>query len=241
MIAASGGVPAPWPMGTPVAEVLGAPDAGLRLGAEPDRGVGVLDGADVDGRVIDVVVVAVEVDAVVGPQLAQQPQPLLEARDPLLERHAERLVLGLHVAEPEADVEPALADDVERRELLGEHHRVVERRDHDLGRQAGVGAHLARQPGERRHRLQPARAAGEEEVLADQQVGDPRLLGRLDLAQDAVEVLGRRDRGRVVAKHDSDVHRYLSESSASVRVPAMWLPLTANRQRPSSPRTATSS
>jgi hypothetical protein len=81
----------------------------------------------VDAAVGDRVELAVELDVIVAPELLHQRDPLLEAWDALLKRNAHDFVLVRQVSEAEADVQAAAADDVERRHLLGEQHRVVER------------------------------------------------------------------------------------------------------------------
>jgi hypothetical protein len=48
-----------------------------------------------------------------------------------LHRNADRLELGLEVADAHAECEPSARDDVEAGELLGEDHRVALRQDHD--------------------------------------------------------------------------------------------------------------
>ena len=64
--------------------------------------------------------------------------------------------LVLPVARPGSDHELAAAQDVERRELLGQRDRMVERDLHDRGRQGHVVVELGGDPGEGRDRLEPA-------------------------------------------------------------------------------------
>ena len=60
---------------------------------------------------------------------------LVEEPPALFEGNAERFVLVAVPADGRLHDEPALAEDVERAELLGEQERVAERRDHGARRQ----------------------------------------------------------------------------------------------------------
>ncbi len=94
--------------------------------------------------------------AILGPHQLQDLDGLVQPGAALAERHAEHLVLGGDVAKSEADGEAAVGDDVQGGQFLGQHDRVVERCDHDLRHEPDVRVELACQPGQHRHRLQPA-------------------------------------------------------------------------------------
>ena len=111
-----------------------------------------------DGRVAELPEATVEGHGVLRPERLEQRDALLEARNALVERDAERLELLRHVAGAEADHEAPAADDVEGRELLGQDDGVVERRQHHRGRELDLRIELPGEPGEERDGLQPARA-----------------------------------------------------------------------------------
>ena len=142
---------------------------------------------------------AVEGDLILGPQLFQQHQRLVHAGRALAVRDPEVVELLRPVAQAGAEDEPSFGHDVERGDLLRQQHRVVQRRDHDLGDQPHPRANLGRQAREQRHRLQPAQVAVQE-VLPDGDVGEAVALGGLRHADDVLELLGGRHRARYVAQ-----------------------------------------
>ena len=75
----------------------------------------------------------IEVDRALGEQRPQDGERLLEARDPVVERRAQRRELGLVPARAEAQHQAPARDLVDGRRLLREHERVVERRGGNEG------------------------------------------------------------------------------------------------------------
>ena len=82
---------------------------------------------------------------------------------------------------------------------------------------------LRGEPGQRGDRLEPAQVAVEE-VLAHRDVRQAVALGRLDLAQEAVEVVARRHAAVDVAEDHADLHwdLGLSESDAPYHMHEYW-------------------
>ena len=126
-----------------------------------------------------------------------------------VERHAERLVLLLVPAHGRLDDEPPLAQQVERRQLLGEQQRMAQREDDRRQRDAqarrggrdGRGQHERVGPRRRRilvagrgvvarvaHDAVGARGRAEHDVLAEHHRVDPRRLGLDGDAHEGAEV-----------------------------------------------------
>jgi hypothetical protein len=146
----------------------------------------------------------VEGDLVLRPQPGHHLEALVEPGRPGLVGHAEVVELVGLVAQAGAEDQAALGDDVQGRDLLGEDHRVVQRRDHDLGDQPDVRVDLRGEPGQQRYGLQPAQVAVQE-VLADRDVREVVALGGRDDPPDVVELLCGRDGARHVAEQQTDL------------------------------------
>ena len=145
----------------------------------------------------------------VAPGRRHRLQLLVEDRAALVERHAERLVLLLVPAHGRLHDEAALAQQVERRELLGEQQRVAQRvddcrqRDAQARRRGGDGRrqHERVRPGRGRvlvagrrvvarvaHDAVRTRGRAEHDVLAEHHRVDPRRLGIDGDAHEGAEV-----------------------------------------------------
>src|SRR5262249_6368200 len=74
-------------------------------------------------------------DKVLGPEAPDRLEPLLEAFAEPLVRHAKRLELDLAVADAAAKDEFAAGHDVERRQLLGQVERLVQRQQYEAADQ----------------------------------------------------------------------------------------------------------
>ena len=73
-------------------------------------------------------------DRLAAPQLPQQRDRFRQARASLAQRHAAGLVfLREFAADADAEDEPALAQVIERRDLLRDRHRMAQRQQIDLG------------------------------------------------------------------------------------------------------------
>ena len=166
--------------------------------------------ARLQGEVVYVVVLAVEV-AVAGPQEGgDDPQRLLEAADRVVEWEAERAVLEGDIAGPEPEDQPPVADGIEGRGHLGDEGGIAEvgagdqraelhvRHRHRQGGQEGPGL-----PGSGGRLLRDAgwhRAPGgdpEFRALDVQVIGEPEgveadLGGQLGHAEDLVPRIGVR-------------------------------------------------
>ena len=111
-----------------------APDRRLARGRDPERRMRLLRGRRLDHDVLEP-----PEPAAMGEPRARQPRPgddldrLLEARVGFLRRDLETVELAVPVALADAEIEPAARDEIERRGLLGQQHRVVPRQ-HDDGR-----------------------------------------------------------------------------------------------------------
>ena len=103
-------------------------------GADPD-GDGPLHRQRVDAGVGDVVILAVEVDDVLGPQLAQHLDLLVAAAAPGGKVHAQRLVLHRVPAYADAQAQPPAGQQVDLRRLFGHQRRLPLRQDQDAGGQ----------------------------------------------------------------------------------------------------------
>ena len=93
-----------------------------------------------------------------GPRLRHHRNGLLEARLGLVRRDLKALELAVAVALADAEIEAAAGDQIERRRLLGEQHRIVPRQhDHRRAKPQRFGAHGGRhQQHQGRRHLVPA-------------------------------------------------------------------------------------
>ena len=124
---------------------------------------------------------------------------LLEHGQPLL-RQAERVVLLLPVAEPEAEHEAAVGDGVERGRVLGDLDRVEQREQEDPGAHAHL-PRLRRDPREQGHELEHLVRLGEE-VLARRDVLEAELAREPHLLAAVARDLARRHRRRVLCRQE---------------------------------------
>ncbi len=131
-----------------VGEGGGPAQRDLSPAPDPDRGVGPAHRARLEAAV-DGVVGAAEGDPVLGPERLHHRELLLEPRAPLLERGPVQGELVRLVADGDAEHEAPARHDVEHRRVLGEPHRVVERRHQDVGAEAHA-AGAGREAGQHR-------------------------------------------------------------------------------------------
>ena len=99
---------------------------------------------------------------------------------------ADRLVLGVVPADAGAEDDPVLGEELERRQLLGEEHRVAQRHDQDRRPEADAlrdagGDRQRRERLEERHRVEPLRG---EQVVGDEQRVEAEVL---DLARERLD------------------------------------------------------
>ena len=91
-------------------------------------------------------------DALLGPEPAHQRDLLGQAWRALAHRYAEGGELGFPVAKADAERVAAARKQIHRRRFLGDHHRVQQRQDADVGADHHALG-LAQQPGHQRHGL----------------------------------------------------------------------------------------
>ena len=136
---------------------------------------------------------------------AHHVEALLEPAHALALRHAERVELGLAIAEPDAEDEIAAPDRVERGDALGDLDRVVQAGQQHPG-DAGHLAGLGREPRQKRDQLQLAHALAQIMLAAGD--GVPAAVAReaghrvlaFELGKDVAA-------GRVLAgQEDADFH-----------------------------------
>ena len=127
-------------------------DGAIVVGREPDGRVWFLDRPQRHAGPGEVEEPPVMGHLVPGPQPLDHLEALEKARHALLALHAEGFVLLLAVPEPRPEDEAPLADDVERRHLLGHVDRVQQRQQEHRGADPHR-ARLGRQARERRQRL----------------------------------------------------------------------------------------
>jgi hypothetical protein len=126
--------------------------AGVGVGGQPDRRPRALHGRHRDPHVAQREVPAFVAHGLAAPQPLQDLEPLDQPPDALARLQPERLVLGVAVAEPDADDQPPPADDVHRGQLLRQIDRLEQwQQDHP-----GAERHplrLRRHPPQRGKRL----------------------------------------------------------------------------------------
>src|SRR5207244_335766 len=113
--------------------------------SEQERGMWLLHGTWCALESVDRVVLALERELAPGEELLDDGHRLREPLDPRarrIERHAGLLVIRDHPPRADPEVEPAVGEQVERRSLFGQHHRmpvvVVENKRADAQRGRGI-------------------------------------------------------------------------------------------------------
>ena len=163
-------------------------DRGRAAGAHPQRRMRLLRGGRLDDDVVELPVLAVMGPRRIrGPRLEHDLQRFLESRLGLLHGNAEAGELVVPVALADAEVEPAVGQQVERGGLLGQQHRVVPGQRHDGGAQAQRGGAGA-DPGQEIQRRGDLAEAGEV-MLDDERAVEAEGFG-LDVVLDEVPEAG---------------------------------------------------
>ena len=149
--------------------------------------------------------------ALAGPGAADDRDGLLDQARALLELAAELGELELAIADADAEIEAAARQHRQRRGVLGDAHRVVQRQDHQVGADAHALGARADRGGDHQRR-------GRVAVIAEVMLGDPHgieaeALGLDDLLERLrVERLERDGPGRriaeVVPESEVDVSRH---------------------------------
>ena len=182
-----------------VAEASGAPQLGRRGAAQPDVDR-LLDGPGPQGHAVDVEVLAVVVDVVLGPQAAHERHRLVEQAGPGRALDPEGPVLGRDRGpEPHARQQPPARQAVEAGQLLGQHHGIAAGHHEHAGAQLEL-AGAAGGHGQGHERV--GRRAGE--ALAQPQRVEPALLEGVDEACELLAVT--RQRLGAEPHADADLH-----------------------------------
>ncbi len=86
-------------------------------------------------QIVDLIVLAFERHAFLGPALAHEIDRLIEygARLALFIRETEPRVLARLIPAPDTQIDPPVGHQVEEREILSHPHRIMERQHHDAG------------------------------------------------------------------------------------------------------------
>ena len=156
-----------------VGEAPGAPKGRLGGAADQDR-QDVLDGSRPEGEVLERVEPAMERLGRARPQVAPEPDRLVEVRAAHVETVGHRQVpeLGRVPADADPGRDPAATQRVERGQLLGEQDRVP-LRDHDHARAEADAGMPAGEPGQGQDRLVDAPVLGLGGVGHDDVIGRP--------------------------------------------------------------------
>ena len=142
---------------------------------------------------------------------------------------ADGLVLGLVPADAGAEDHPVVGQELERRQLLGQEHRVAQRHDQDRGAEPDPLGHAGGH-GEREHRLEPVHRVeplADEQVIGDEQRVEAEVLDRPRERLDAAGAL------RSVALPDVGGQEHPEPADVThVHVPpAYWWRLTGRGTR----------
>src|SRR2546425_725639 len=151
-----------------VAELHGAADRVGVVPAEPERRVRLLQGLRLQGRVVELEELALEGDALLGPQTLHEPESFGETLRASRRAQTERRVDPRVAAEPDPDGQAPPAQVVERREALGELDRAPQRGEQDRGAEP--------QPLRARRRVREQRDRLEALDRAHDLLDDPRAL-----------------------------------------------------------------
>ena len=114
-----------------VGEAGGAADGGLGAAADEDRDPG--RGRRTDGQRRQPVDLSLVGERLAAPRLRQDPEDLLHRRAATAHVGAQPGVLDLRPAQPQPEHEPAVAQQLDGRRVLGEAQRVVHRGEDDAG------------------------------------------------------------------------------------------------------------
>src|SRR5215831_4676 len=159
-------------------------DRALAARAHPDLRVRFLRRWRLDHDVVELPVLAPMAEGLVGgPRLQQDFEALLEPRVGFLHRHAEARELVVAIALADSEIEPTPGQEIERRGLFRQQHRVVPWQHHDSGAETQP-ARARANPGqeiERGRHLTVAR----EVVLHDERTVKAQRL-RLDVVVDEI-------------------------------------------------------
>ena len=140
--------------------------AGLRHRGDPERRAALLHVARPDHHVVEIVALAMETELLAGEAMAQHLDAFVGQRHAARDGQTEAAELVRRVAHADADLDAAVADIVEHREVLGQPHRMVERQQADVARHP----HAFGTRGDRaRHRHPRRQVAVVEEVV----LGEP--------------------------------------------------------------------
>ena len=165
------------------AEARRAPGGRHAARADPER-EGALHGRRRDRHVLHPVVLALQRDGFAVQRAAQDFQRFIHDSAALAAVDAEALELFDAVAEPDAEVEPPVAEDVDGGGVFGDADRVVQRQQ----QHPGADAHARGEPrggrGDRQHRRRIA--VLDEMVLGNPDVVVAEPLGQLHLAEHVV-------------------------------------------------------
>ena len=194
------------------------------------------EGLGLQVDVVEAIVVARKARRRVAPEHAPGLQVLVEQTAAFAERHAERAVLVSVPAHGWLDHQPALGQQVERGELMGEQQRMAQRRDDrradhpDARRRRGDGAHQHHAVRPRRgrvlvagrrvllgvaHPALGARARPQHDVLGEHHSVDPGVLGLLRDPHDGPQV-ARVQHGPVLAQdHDQPRPAHVTAAAMS--------------------------
>ena len=174
-----------------VGEAADSPQHRRRLpataGADPDRDRA-LHRQRVDARALDAVPLALEGHLVPRPEQPQQLDLLVAAAPARAVVLPQRRVLLGAAADADAEPQPAAAQHVELRRLLGDERRLPRGQDDHRGHQLDRRGQR-RHPAEQRQRLVEVPAAGPHDHVRDAQVGEAQLLGGPGEVADAREVV----------------------------------------------------
>ena len=212
-----------------------------RRAAQPDRRTTRAEGLRLEVDVGEGVVAAVERRGTLPPERGPRGQVLVDEVAARLPRHAHRLVLGAEPADGGLHDEPAGGEQVEGRELLRQEQRVAQgrddrrrdepdalrrrrdRRQHHDGARPGGGRILVAHQGilaRVRRAASGVRAGREDDVLAEHDGIDARLLGLDGSADERPQVALGPQRGVLAEDHHHPDRQVRARGAAHVATPS---------------------
>ncbi len=203
-----------------VAMARGPIVGGVAAGGDPDRRMRPLHRLERQRRLREREVAARVGDHVLRPQPPRHREDLEETRHAGFHLDAQALELLGPVAEPHAEHEAPLGEDVQRRNLLGHVGRGVDGEQEDVRDEAHL-SRLGGQAAEQRKRLHHLERS-QQVVVADRHRVEPRVARRPylvdELAHLDARVLARQE---LCVQDQSELHRRRHHSAASSRLPAV--------------------
>src|SRR5436309_16118409 len=158
-----------------------------------------------DRRFAEAIELALVAEGLALPRRENDLQRFEEARLTLLVRDTERVVRARAAAAADPEVEPSLAQMIERRDLAGDAERMVQRQQLH-GRPHAQAARAGHDPARHEQGRRQDRTGGVDQHLGQPHDVEPPLLSRVGELEQLLEPLALRAAAPYLLREDSEVH-----------------------------------